>query len=85
MGLTYWVLVGEIFTTWPPRRLTRGAYSSSGSQISTSSSVTRNTLVISRLAEKDLPEPGVPRIRPLGFLSSFRSTMMRLLDRALMP
>jgi len=24
---------------------------------------------ISRLAEKDLPLPGVPRIRPLGFLS----------------
>ena len=55
MGLTYWVLVGEIFTTCPPRRLTRGAYSSSGSQISTSSSVTRTTLVISRLAENDLP------------------------------
>ena len=34
---------------------------------------------------KDLPEPGVPRIRPLGFFSSFLSTMMRLLDRAFMP
>ena len=50
-----------------------------------SSSVTRNALAISRLAEKDLPEPGVPRIRPLGFLSFFLSTIIRLLDRALRP
>ena len=30
-------------------------------------------------------QPGVPRIRPLGFLSSLRSTIIRLLDRALIP
>ena len=41
--------------------------------------------MISRFAENDLPLPGVPKIRPLGFFSSFRSTMMRLLERALMP
>ena len=51
----------------------------------TSSSVSRITLAISRLAAKDLPEPGVPRIRPLGFFSHFLSTMIRLLDRALRP
>ena len=45
----------------------------------------RNALVISRFAENDLPLPGVPKIRPFGFFSSFRSTMMRLLERALMP
>ena len=45
----------------------------------------RNALVISRFAENDLPLPGVPKIRPLGFFSSFRSTLIRLLDRALMP
>ena len=42
-------------------------------------------MAISRLAEKDLPEPGVPRIRPLGFLRAFLSTMMRLLLRAFRP
>ena len=45
----------------------------------------KKQLAISRFALKDLPEPGVPKIRPFGFFSSFRSTMMRLLDRALMP
>ena len=50
-----------------------------------SSSVTRNALQISRFALKDLPEPGVPRIRPLGFFSFFRSTMIKLLDRAFRP
>ena len=38
------------------------------------------SFVISRLAEKDLPEPGVPKISPLGFLSCLRSTMIMLLD-----
>ena len=50
-----------------------------------SSFVTRNTLAISRLAEKDLPLPGVPKISPFGFFSSFLSTMMRLLERAFSP
>ena len=49
------------------------------------SSVTRKALAISRFAEKLLPEPGVPKIRPLGFFSFFRSTMIRLLDRAFSP
>lgn len=48
-------------------------------------SVTRNALVISRFAEKDLSEPGVPRISPLGFLSFFLSTMIRLFDRTFSP
>ena len=38
-----------------------------------------------RFAEKLLPEPGVPRIRPLGFFSFFRSTIIRLLERAFSP
>ena len=54
--------------TCPPRRRTRGKYSASGSQMMMSSFVTRNTLRISRFAEKLLPLPGVPRIRPLGGL-----------------
>ena len=37
------------------------------------------------LAEKDLPLPGVPRIRPLGFLSCLRSARIRLLERAFRP
>ena len=59
--------------------------SHSGSQMMISSSVTRNALQISRFALNDLPEPGVPRIRPLGFFSFFRSTIIRLLDRAFKP
>ncbi|EJW94824.1 hypothetical protein EVA_17069 [gut metagenome] len=50
-----------------------------------SSSVTKNAFVISLFAEKDLPEPGVPRIRPFGFFSFFLSTIIRLLDRAFRP
>ncbi len=71
--------------TCPCSRSTRGAYSDSGSHTMMSSVVSRKQLAISRLAEKDLPEPGVPKIRPLGFFSFLRSTMIRLLDRALMP
>ena len=65
--------------------MTSGAYSASGSQMMMSSSVTRKALVISLLALKDFPEPGVPRISPFGFLSSFLSTMIRLLERAFSP
>lgn len=50
-----------------------------------SSSVTKKALAISRFAEKLLPEPGVPKIRPLGFFSFFRSTIIRLLDKAFSP
>ena len=71
--------------TCPPSRRTRGEYSSSGSIMAISSGVIRKALVISRLAEKDLPEPGVPRIRPLGFFSFFRSAIIRLLLRAFSP
>ena len=53
--------------TCPCRRSTRGAYSASGSQIITSSLVSKKQLAISRFALKDLPEPGVPKIKPLGF------------------
>ena len=71
--------------TCPCRRSTSGAYSASGSQMMMSSCVTKKALEISRLALKDLPLPGVPRIRPLGFFKSFRSTIIKLLLRALMP
>ena len=64
---------------------TRGKYSASGSQTMMSSSVMRKALVISRFAEKLLPEPGVPRIRPFGFLSCLRSTMIMLLESAFSP
>ena len=46
---------------------------------SISSGVTKKTCNISRFATKDLPEPGEPRKMPLGFRSSFRSAIMRLL------
>ena len=85
MGFTYWVEAGLMRITWPFSRSTSGVYSASGSQMMTSSSVTRKALAISRFALKDLPAPGVPRIRPFGFFSSFRSTMMRLLERAFRP
>ena len=39
----------------------------------------RNALVISRFAENDLPLPGVPKIRPLGFFNSFRSRGRRII------
>ena len=71
--------------TCPRNVLTSGKYSPSGSQMMMSSSVRRMTLQISRLAAKDLPEPGVPKIRPLGFFSFFRSTMIRLWERAFNP
>lgn len=45
----------------------------------------KKALVISLLAEKDFPEPGVPRISPLGFFSFFLSTMIMLLERAFKP
>ena len=76
---------GLILMTCPSNFCTSAVYSASGSHTITSSSVTRNALAISLLAEKDLPEPGVPRISPLGFLSFFRSTIIRLLDRAFSP
>ena len=47
--------------------------------------VMRNTLTISRLALKDLPLPGVPKNRPLGFFRFFRLAIIRLLERALRP
>ena len=41
--------------------------------------------VLSRFAENDFPDPGVPKMRPLGFLSFFRSAMIMLLDMAFNP
>ena len=62
-------LVGLIFITCPPKRSTSGLYSDSGSEIIMSSSVTKNAFAISLFAAKDLPDPGVPKISPFGFLS----------------
>ena len=50
-----------------------------------SSFVTRNTLRISRFAEKLLPLPGVPRIRPLGVFSCFLSARIILPEVAFRP
>ena len=68
-----------------PKRFTSGAYSFSGSAMIISSCVRRNTLSISRFAEKDLPLPGVPRNRPFGFFSVFLFAMIILLDKAFRP
>ena len=84
-GVLNCVLDGLILLICPLNRWTRGAYSASGSQMMTSSSDTKKALAISRLAAKDLPEPGVPRISPLGFLRDFLSTMIRLLESAFRP
>ena len=45
----------------------------------------RKQFVISLFAEKDLPEPGVPRISPFGFFRRFRSTIIMFLDNAFNP
>ena len=45
----------------------------------------KKLLVISLFAAKDLPDPGVPRISPFGFLSFLRSTMIMLLLSAFNP
>ena len=50
-----------------------------------SSFVIKNAFVISLFAEKDLPEPGVPRISPLGFFRSFLSHIIMLLESAFNP
>lgn len=60
-------------------------YSPSGSATIISSVVVKNTFVISRFALNDLPLPGVPRIRPFGFFSCFRSAIIMLLDTAFRP
>ena len=71
--------------TSPLNCLTRLPYSPSGSQIMTSSSVVRIAFAISRFAENDLPEPGVPKIKPFGFLSIFLSAIIRLWLKAFNP
>ena len=63
----------------------RGEYSPIGSTTIMRSFVARNTFTSSRFAAKDLPEPGTPRNRPLGFLSFFRFAMMTLWESALSP
>ena len=50
-----------------------------------SSSVMRKAFVISLLAAKLLPLPGVPKISPFGFLSCFLSQSIILLERAFKP
>ena len=85
IGFIYCSDVGLILITWPPNLAVKAEYSDSGSEIIMSSSVTRKLFAISLLAAKDLPEPGVPRIRPLGFLSSFLSAIIRLFDKAFKP
>jgi len=77
-------LHGE-FKEFFPETCTSAEYSASGSQTMISSSVIRKQFVISLFAEKDLPEPGVPRISPFGFFKRFRSTIIMLLDNAFSP
>ena len=55
-----------MFITSPLNSFTSEEYSFSGSQIKISSSLTRIALTISLLAEKDFPDPGVPKISPFG-------------------
>ena len=50
-----------------------------------SSCVIKKALVISLLAEKDLPLPGVPSIKPFGFFKSFLSVIMILRLKAFNP
>ena len=85
IGLMWWGLSGAISMTCPPSRLIRGEYSPIGSTTIMRSFVARNTFTSSRFAAKDLPEPGTPRNRPLGFLSFFRFAIITLWDRAFRP
>ena len=61
------------------------AQSSATQAQESAASVTRNTFRISRLAEKDLPLPVVPKIKPLGVLFCFRSARIMLPELALIP
>ena len=72
-------------TTCPLSAPTRAKYSPSGSQTITSSPVIRKQDKISLFAEKDFPEPGVPRITPFGVRSFFLSAMIMLLLSAFRP
>lgn len=85
MGLMWWGLSGAISMTCPPSRLMSGEYSPMGSTTIIRSLVARNTFTSSLFAAKDLPEPGTPRNRPLGFLSFFRFAIITLWDKALRP
>ena len=67
IGLIKSSLFEEIFTSCPCKCCTKGKYSPSGSQMIMSSVVFKKLSRISRFTENDLPEPGVPRIKPLGF------------------
>ena len=44
-----------------------------------------NTEAIEAVAEKLLPLPGLPRIKPFGFFSIRRLKIMRLLESAFRP
>ena len=50
-----------------------------------SSLVKRKTLMISRFAANDLPEPGVPKNSPFGFLRFLRFAIIRLFESAFSP
>ena len=85
IGFRYSLELVESLTTCPFSASTSAKYSPSGSQIIMSSFVERKQDKISRLAEKDLPLPGVPRITPFGVLRRFLSAMIMLLERAFRP
>ncbi len=69
---------GASSTFAPPSAPTRFPYSPAGSKITTSSSGCASTvLVISRLTEKLLPEPGLPHTNPMGLARRLRSHSTR--------
>ena len=77
----------DIFIEVPPNIFTIEGYSRSGSiiMILALGSV-RNTASISRLAAKDFPEPGQPKINPAGFIKdSIRLKEIRLLESLFNP
>ena len=77
-GLRCVSLLSEMYNNSPPRALTRFVYSRSGSTMIISSFVERKTLTISRFAEKDLPAPGQPSIKPFPLIRLARLNTIRL-------
>ena len=80
-GLSAVSASGARRTFTPPRASMRLPYSPAGSKMMISSVGYESTvLVISRLTENDLPEPGFPQTNPMGLASFLRLQMTRLPD-----
>lgn len=85
IGLIYCSELLAIRINCPCRCCTNGKYSPSGSQMIMSSVVFRKLSKISLFTLKDLPEPGVPKISPFGFLSLLLFAIIMLPETVFRP